>query len=188
MRLTRNIFDWVPVIMVTYSLVSIIILFQIDTIVNENLYLHGLQFSPEWATPYWNTIRIGFAMSWMAIFTVVASKIYSMTRKNKEENQEKNEKREKESRDEKLWHRYRLSDGSTIKVKYNLKSAKRLEKLSPDGMPVYVVESDNIVQVLSAPLELIKKTKKKTKTKKTRRKRRSMKASLAEIDSVSCVG
>jgi hypothetical protein len=177
--------------MVAYSLVSIIVLFQIDAIINENLYLYGLQFSAEWATPYWNTIRIGFAMSWLAIFTVVASTIYLMTRKNKEENQEKNEKREKESKDEKLWHRYRLSDGSNIKVKYNLKSAKRLEKLSPDGMPVYVVESDNIVQVVSAPLELIKKTKKtkkKTKTKKTRRKRRSMKASLAEIDPVSCVG
>jgi hypothetical protein len=185
MRLMRNVFDWVPVLMVAYSLVSIIVLFQIDAIVNENLYLYGLQFSAEWATPYWNTIRIGFAMSWLAIFTVIASTIYLMTRKKKEENQEKSEK---ESRDEKLWHRYRLSDGSTIKVKYNLKSAKRLEKLSPDGMPVYVVESDNIVQVLSAPLELIKKTKKKTKTKKTRRKRRSMKASLAKTDSVSCVG
>jgi hypothetical protein len=154
--------------MVAYSLVSIIVLFQIDAIVNENLYLYGLQFSPEWATPYWNTIRIGFAMSWLAIFTVVASTIYLMTRKNKEE------KSEKESRDEKLWHRYSLSDGSTIKVKYNLKSAKRLEKLSPDGMPLYVVESDNIVQVVSAPLELIKKPKKT-------RKRRSKKASLAKI-------
>jgi hypothetical protein len=172
MRLTRNLFDWVPVLMVAYSLVSIIVLFRIDAIVNENLYAYGLQFSPEWATPYWNTIRIGFAMSWLAIFTVVASTIYLMTRKNREENQEKSEK---ESRDEKLWHRYSLSDGSTIKVKYNLKSAKRLEKLSPDGMPVYVVESDNIVQVVSAPLELIEKPK------RTRRKRRSKQSTSAKI-------
>jgi hypothetical protein len=45
-------------------------------------------------------------------------------------------------------------------VKYNLKSAKRLKKRSSDGMPIYVVESDNIVKVVSAPLKLLKNPRK----------------------------
>jgi len=54
---------------------------------------------------------------------------------------------------------YTLSDGATIKVKHKLKSAKRLEKYSPDGIPIYVVDYDNIVQVVSVPEKLIKKSK-----------------------------
>jgi hypothetical protein len=45
-----------------------------------------------------------------------------------------------------------------IKVKHKLKSAKRLEKYSPDGIPIYVVDYDNIVQVVSVPEKLTKKT------------------------------
>ena len=46
---------------------------------------------------------------------------------------------------------------SNNKVKHELKSAKRLEKYSPDGMPIYVVDYDNIAQVLSLPEKLVKK-------------------------------
>ena len=169
MRLTLSAVNWVLVLMVAYSLVSLIVLFRIDTIVNENLYLYGLQFSPEWATQYWNSIRTVFAMSWLSIITGLVFFVYLTARKNGEKTEEK---REMEPRNEDLWHRYTLSDGSAIKVKYVLKGAKRLEKHSSDGMSIYVVESDNIVQVVSVPTKLIEKP---------RRKRRSNKASLANL-------
>jgi hypothetical protein len=54
---------------------------------------------------------------------------------------------------------YTLRDGSTIKVKHKLKSAKRLDAYSPDGIPIYVVDYDNIVQVVNVPEKLVKKTK-----------------------------
>jgi hypothetical protein len=44
-------------------------------------------------------------------------------------------------------------------VKHKLKSAKRLDKYSPDGIPIYVVDYDNIVQVVSLPEKLARKSK-----------------------------
>ncbi len=141
--------------MTAYSLVTIIVLFRVDTIVNETLYSYGLQFSPNWATLYWTTIRTGFAVSWLVIIISVSLQLYFIrtTREAVEE------QRETESQGEEPWFTYTLSDGSIIKVKHKLKSAKRLEKYSPDGIPVYVVDYDNIVQVVSVPERLTKKTK-----------------------------
>jgi len=141
--------------MAAYSLVTIIVLFRVDTVVNETLYSYGLQFSPDWATLYWTTIRTGFAVSWLVIITAVALQLY-FTRTIKETGEEQGET---EPQGEEPWCTYTLSDGSTIKVKHKLKSAKRLEKYSPDGIPVYVVDYDNIVQVVSVPEKLTKKTK-----------------------------
>jgi hypothetical protein len=141
--------------MAAYSLVTIIVLFRIDTVVNETLYSYGLQFSPDWAALYWTTIRTGFALSWLVIIISVALQLY-FTRTTKEAVEEQ---RETESQGEEPWCTYTLSDGSTIKVKHKLKSAKRLEKYSPDGIPVYVVDYDNIVQVVNVPEKLTKKTK-----------------------------
>ena len=53
---------------------------------------------------------------------------------------------------------YTLSDGSVIKVTHRLKGATRLAKTSPDGLPMYAVDCDNIVQVVSAPDKLAKKS------------------------------
>ena len=128
---------------------------MIDLIVNETLYSYGLQFSADWATQYWTTIRAGFAMSWLVIITAIAFQVY-LSRKTKEKPEEQ---REMEPTSEEPWCAYTLSDGSTIKVKHKLKSAKRLEKYSPDGIPIYVVDYDNIVQVVNVPKKLTKKSK-----------------------------
>jgi len=152
---TRNVFNWVLLLMAAYSLVTIIVLFRVDTVVNETLYSYGLQFSLDWATLYWTTIRTGFAVSGLVIITAVALQLY-FARATKETVEEQ---RETEPQTEEPWHTFTLSDGSTIKVKHKLKSAKRLEKYSPEGIPVYVVDYDNIVQVVSVPEKLTKKSK-----------------------------
>ena len=143
---------------------------MIDLIVNETLYSYGLQFSADWATQYWTAIRTGFAMSWLVIITAIAFQVY-LSRKTKEKPEEQREteptseepwtgeRRETEPINEDQWCTYTLSDGSTIKVKHKLKSAKRLEKYSPDGIPIYVVDYDNIVQVVNVPKKLTKKSK-----------------------------
>jgi len=151
----RNVFNWVILLVVAYSLVTIIVLFRVDTVVNETLYSYGLQFSPDWATLYWTTIRIGFAVSGLVIITAVVLQLYfARVTKDIVEEQE-----EIDSRSGDHWSTYTLSDGSKIKVQHKLKSAKRLEKYSPDGLPFYVVDYDNIVQVVSVPEKLTKKTK-----------------------------
>jgi hypothetical protein len=78
-----------------------------------------------------------------------------MTRKTKEETEER---RETESSRE-TWHTCTLSDGSTIKVKHKLKSAKRFDNYSPEGIPIYVVDYDKMVQVVSLPEKVTKKSK-----------------------------
>jgi hypothetical protein len=154
---THNVFNWILLLMAAYSLVTIIVLFRIDTVVNETLYSYGLQFNPGWATLYWTTIRLGFAVSWLVIITAIALQLY-FTRKTKETVEERRE--EKKPISEEPWCTYTLSDGSTIKVKHKLKSAKRLENQSPDGIPIYVVDYDNIVQVVSVPEKLAEKSRK----------------------------
>jgi hypothetical protein len=156
LRPTRSVFNGVLLLMAAHSLVTIIVLFRIDTVVNETLYSYGLRFSSDWATLYWTTIRIGFFVSWLVIITAIALQLY-FTSKTKETVEEQ---KETEPIREEQWCTYTLSDGSTIKVKHKLKGAKRLEKYSPDGIPVYVVDYDNIVQVVSVPEKLTKKSKK----------------------------
>ena len=152
---TRSVFNLVLLLVAAYSLVMIIVLFMIDAVVNETLYLYGVPFSPDWATLYWTTIRTGFVVSWQVMITAVALQLY-FTRKTKETIEEQIET---EPISEEQWCTYTLSDGSTIKVKHKLKSAKRLEKYSPDGIPIYVVDYDNIVRVVNVP-EKLKKPKK----------------------------
>jgi hypothetical protein len=170
MRLTYSLASLALVLIAAYSLAIMSLLFMIDSIVNETLYSYGLQFSVFWATQYWTAIRTGFAISWLVIITAIAFQVY-LSRKNKEKPEEQREteptseepwtgeRRETEPMNEERWSAYTLSDGSTIKVQHKLKSAKRLEKYSPDGIPIYVVDYDNIVQVVSVPEKFVKKSK-----------------------------
>ena len=140
--------------MAAYSLVTIIVLFRIDTVVNETLYSYGLRFSSDWAQLYWTTIRTGFAVSWLVIISAIVLQFY-FTHKTKEIVEER---KGTVPQSEEPWCTYTLSDGTIIKVKHKLKSAKRLEKYFPEGIPVYVVDYDDIVQVVSVPEKLTRKT------------------------------
>jgi len=60
---------------------------------------------------------------------------------------------------EEHWNVYKLKDGTTLKIKLILVGIKRLKKHSPDGMPVYVVNSQNIVRAVDVPKELMAKPK-----------------------------
>jgi hypothetical protein len=156
MKHISSVDNLVPVLMAALALISLVATFQLDTIVNDNLYSYGLQFSSDWAIPYWTAIRIIFAVAWLNIITAIALQIYMMTHKTKEKTRER---REVGLENKEHWHIYKLGDGSTIKVKHELKSAKRLGKYSPDGIPTYVVDYDNIVQVVSVPEKLAEKIK-----------------------------
>lgn len=60
---------------------------------------------------------------------------------------------------EERWNVYRLSDGSTLKVKLVLIGVKRLKKHNPDGSPIYVIQSHNLVRAVNIPRELYAKPK-----------------------------
>ena len=60
---------------------------------------------------------------------------------------------------EERWNVYRLKDGTTLKVKLVLTGVKRLKKYNPDGSPIYVIQSQNIVRAVNIPKELYAKLK-----------------------------
>lgn len=60
---------------------------------------------------------------------------------------------------EENWNTYRLSDGTTIKVKLVLRGVKRLKRYERDGTPIYVINSINVVRALNVPQDLKAKPK-----------------------------
>jgi hypothetical protein len=53
------------------------------------------------------------------------------------------------------WNEYKLSDGSTLKVKTVLIGVRRLKnQYTPTGDPVYVITSHNVVRSLHVPEKL----------------------------------
>jgi len=60
------------------------------------------------------------------------------------------------------WNTYKLSDGTTLKVKLVLRGIKRLKKWNADGTPVYIIQAMNVVRALNVDKSL--KTKPKTQT------------------------
>ena len=62
--------------------------------------------------------------------------------------------------EEENWNTYILSDGTTLKVKLVLRGVKRLHRFEPDGNPIYVINSINVVRAVNVPPELKAKPKK----------------------------
>ncbi len=66
----------VLVIVASCSLISMIALTRVDNIVHTDLYRYGLNFSYEWAMPYWTMTTFAFAMGWVNIFMVIVFQFY----------------------------------------------------------------------------------------------------------------
>lgn len=64
------------------------------------------------------------------------------------------------SEEHEYWNEYKLADGTTLKVKLVLRGIKRLSRYEPDGSPIYVINSINVVRALNVPVELKAKPKK----------------------------
>ncbi len=94
-----------PAVIAACSLISIVALLQLDAVVNQDLYSHGLQFSLEWATPYWIAIRTELAMLWLMMITAILLQIRALRSRGRYEDAEEK------------WKTYVLGDGTTIKVK-----------------------------------------------------------------------
>jgi len=56
-----------------------------------------------------------------------------------------------------FWNEYKLKDGTTIKVRLILIGVKRLKKYAPDGNPIYIINSNNVLRVFDVPKELKQK-------------------------------
>src|SRR4030042_4628678 len=82
MRSIGNVAQLVLAVVSACSLVSMLALFQVDSIVHKSLYSYGLQFSDGWAIPYWSSIRVVFAMGWLMFGVAVAFQVYVATRKS----------------------------------------------------------------------------------------------------------
>ena len=77
----------VLVIVAASSLISMIGLFQIDRIVNQDLYQYGLEFSYAWAMPYWTITKLIFATGWFNIIAAIAFHLYILAYGQKETQQ-----------------------------------------------------------------------------------------------------
>ncbi|MCK5669768.1 hypothetical protein KAI10_00150 [Candidatus Bathyarchaeota archaeon] len=65
------------------------------------------------------------------------------------------------SEEKEFWNEYTLEDGTTLKVKLVLRGVKRLARYEPDGTPVYVINSMNVVRAINVPPEIKAKPKKR---------------------------
>lgn len=61
--------------------------------------------------------------------------------------------------EEEHWNTYTLSDRTMLKVKLVLRGVKRLKRFEPDGTPIYVINSINVVRAVNVPEELKAKPK-----------------------------
>ena len=57
------------------------------------------------------------------------------------------------------WNVYKLTDGTTLKIKLIVTGIKRLKKHNEDGTPIYMVTSQNVVRMVDVPKDLIAKAK-----------------------------
>lgn len=66
----------VLILMAGASLVSMLATLRIDHVVNQDLYDYGLQFSTQWAVPYWTMATVVFSMGWLIILTSIAFELH----------------------------------------------------------------------------------------------------------------
>ena len=66
------------------------------------------------------------------------------------------------SEEQESWNIYKLSDGTTMKVKLVLRGVKRLKRYSRDGNPIYIIQTQNVVRTLDIPKEIKAKPKERT--------------------------
>jgi hypothetical protein len=59
--------------------------------------------------------------------------------------------------EEEHWNSYTLEDGTTLKVKLVLRGVKRLQRFNPDGTPMYLIQSQNIVRTVNVADALLAK-------------------------------
>jgi hypothetical protein len=60
------------------------------------------------------------------------------------------------------WNVYKLKDGTILKVKLILIGVRRLKKYNPDGTPIYIINSQNVVRAVNIPKELLAKPREPT--------------------------
>lgn len=77
--------------MATASFISMIAAFNVDKIVNQDLYSYGLQLSRSWSIPYWDSMRTIFALAWLNIIVALAFQIYRIRTIRKFEEQSPND-------------------------------------------------------------------------------------------------
>ena len=82
--------NWVLLVMAAAAFISMVAAYLSFNIVNNELYLYGLNFNYGWAIPYWNATTIIFVMSWISIIAAIAFQIYRIRtiRKDKTQNAE----------------------------------------------------------------------------------------------------
>jgi len=85
MKFGGGVVSWAVVLMAAFSLLSIICLFQADRIVHGDLYSYGLQFSYNWATPYWTMTKIAFALGWLNLLIAATVQLYLFFRQKEVE-------------------------------------------------------------------------------------------------------
>jgi hypothetical protein len=151
LRSVDAVFRIVPIAVAACALVSLYAFSQVDDIVNQTMYNYGLQFSLNWANPYWSMAYVLDAMAWLITGLAIAVEAYLFV--YRVPSAEASAALAGQS-EESCWSTFRLGDGSTIKVKFLVKGARRLDRYSEDGLPVYVVDSEPVVQVVCVPEEL----------------------------------
>jgi len=88
-RAANKITSMILFAMATTSLITMLLVMQIDRIVHGDLYRYGLQFSAQWAVPYWTIAGIIFTVGWSNIVSALALQLYiflSWRREIKSEN------------------------------------------------------------------------------------------------------
>jgi len=68
-------------VMAAFSLISIIVLLQIDALVHQNLNSYGLPLVLKCITPYWIAINTALGTFWLIVISAILFRMYVLTHK-----------------------------------------------------------------------------------------------------------